>query len=279
MGGVRHYPGPSDYQRPSGLLSGEEGRQCNRDAEEEACPGGPRAAGWRMEADSRSGPSSWRRRPCPFGRHSAGGHQAIQRAVPGGRSVGADRRVAAGREVGQRHKLFQLPGAKGRDGRPSGRHRPRHIFREDHEAGGGGPKRGAFSAQCHEDWELPHRDRRCAGRNGLHRRHRTPREPPGNIAVRSRPYDRLDPGGPSRGAVRHHGHWGDRSGQKRGDRQQAGGDRGDGRGRCLMQRQDRDHHPEQVDGGQGHRLWRPGRGPDHIERRPGLAGRGQRSDR
>ena len=148
------------------------------------------------------------RRRCPdqARQHRAGGRRAAPGRLSERRPVGADRRIAAGRQEGRRHGLFRLDRAPGRDaGR---RHRDRHedLLRQDRPTG----RDGASSARTSS--------RRCCRIGNFlilitlvlvardPRRRALPRQRSGqHPRLRADPDRCGDPGGAAGGAVGDHG--------------------------------------------------------------------------
>ncbi len=97
-------------------------------------PQATRAARRRLEHGRGGEPRARRHREDPPRRDRAGRPAARRGRVCLDRPVGADRRVAAGREEGRRRGLFRQRGQAGRDDRRRHRHRRHHLLRPHREA-------------------------------------------------------------------------------------------------------------------------------------------------
>ena len=288
LAGLPRHRGAPGLQRRARSLAGPQGLQRAGGVEEGAGARGDRAARRQMGHGGRREPGARRHRQDPARRHRPGGSAAGGGRLRLDRPVGADRRVAAGGEEGRRRGLFRQRGEAGRDDRRRHRHRRRDLLRAHRQARGRGRRGQPRPEGDVSDRQLP--DRAGAGAGGGHGggaglpRHRRRRRlalgrRARHPAVRPDPARRLDPGGDAGGLLHHHGARGAGSVEAEGDRLAAGGDRGDGRGRHPLHRQDRDPDQERAEARRPDPSRRQGRAGGGARRRARLAAGGPRPDR
>ena len=228
-----------------------------------------------MDHAARQGPRA-RRRDSP----ASGRHRSRRRAFAGGRrnlgrSIRADRRIAAGHAQIRRRGLLGLDHTARRDRRAGLRDGGQDLFRQDGGAGRDGGHRQPFPEGGAEDRRLSDRP---GARHG--RRHRgavdlSRRGDPHHAAIRAGADGRGDSRRDAHGVVGDDGGGRAQAREETGDRQQAGRDRGTGRRRRALRRQDRHVDAKQAD---ARRALLPGR--RHARRsHPGRRARLARGER
>ena len=242
-----HHSRAAARQRDHRLLGRARSRQRDRRLEGAARNQGAGEARRKMDHAAGERPSSRRRDPPASGRHRARRRPSARwrRDLRG--SIGADRRVASGVAQSRRRSVlrFDHPARRGR--RAGLRDGRQDLFRQDGGTGRDGGHGQSFPEGRAEDRRLSHRARvdhggRDRGAVDLSRRSHSL-----HPAIRAGPDRRRHSRGDAHGAVGDDGGGRAQAGEKAGDRQQAGCDRGTGRRGCAVRRQDGHADAEQAD--------------------------------
>ena len=200
-----------------------------------------------MDHAAREGPGSRRRDSPAPGRHRSRRRASAGRRRSLGGSVGADGRVAAGDAEIRRRGFLRLDHPSRRDRRAGLCDRRQDLFRQDGGTGRDGGHRQPFPEGRAEDRRLSDHSRVDHGGRDRRPLDLSRRSHSLDAAIRACPHRGRHSRGDADGVVGDDGGGRAQAREEAGDRQQAGRDRGTGRRRRALRRQDGHADAEQAD--------------------------------
>ena len=241
-----HHSRAAPRQRDHRLLGRTRGRQCDRRFEGAARDQGACQARRKMGHAAGEGPGSRRRDPPAPGRYRSRRCASVGRRRNLRGSVGADGRIASGHTQFRRRGLLRLDHSSRRDRRAGLRDGRQNLFRQDGGTGRDGGHGQPFPEGRAEDRRLSHRSRVDHGGRDRRALDLSRRSHSLDAAIRAGPDRGRHSRGDAHGVVGDDGGGGAQAREEAGDRQQTGRDRGIGRRRRALRRQDGHADAEQA---------------------------------